>query len=158
MKKLGRTMALFLSISLLAVLGLMAFIRLAPVDVALWDIDLQSARPADMRFVLVPPGRDLVQTLARGAYADLYADPDAAAQILAKLDQIALATPRTTRLAGDVGQGRITWQTRSAFWGFPDYTTAQITPAGLTLYARLRFGRSDFGVNAARLRHWLAQL
>jgi hypothetical protein len=29
---------------------------------------------------------------------------------------------------------------------------------GLTLYARLRFGREDMGVNAARLRAWLAAL
>jgi hypothetical protein len=44
---------------------------------------------------------------------------------LARLDEIALATPRTTRLAGSPDEGRITWITRSALWGFPDYTTAQ---------------------------------
>ena len=75
---------------------------------------------------------------------------------------IATATPRTHRLAGSPEAGRITWITRSRLWGFPDYTTAQVTqtPTGprLDIHARLRFGRSDMGVNAARLHAWLAQL
>jgi hypothetical protein len=56
----------------------------------------------------------------------------------------------------------ITWVTRSAVLGFPDYTTAAARAEGsataLALHARLRFGRGDFGVNAARLRHWLGKL
>jgi uncharacterized protein (DUF1499 family) len=85
---------------------------------------------------------------ARGAPADL----------LARLDAIALATPRTIRLAGSPADGRITWVTRSLLWGFPDYTTAEARPDGLYIHARLRFGRSDLGVNAARLQDWLGRL
>ena len=82
---------------------------------------------------------------------------------LTRLDEIALATPRTTRLAGSPEEGRITWVTRSALWGFPDYTTAQamthdVATSGVTLFARSRFGREDLGVNAARLRDWLSRL
>lgn len=81
---------------------------------------------------------------------------------LARLDAIAMATPRTLRLAGSPETGSITWITRSRLWGFPDYTTAQITETDtgprLDIFARLRFGRSDLGVNAARLQAWVNQL
>ena len=44
--------------------------------------------------------------------------------------------------------------------GYPDYTTVQADPvpggARLIIDARQRFGRGDFGVNAARIRAWLA--
>jgi hypothetical protein len=92
--------------------------------------------------------------------ASLRLGPEAGApsDLLARLDAVALATPRTTRLAGSVSEGRITWVTRSAVWGFPDYTTAEARADGLYLQARLRFGREDMGVNAARLRDWLARL
>ncbi|OYW47683.1 MAG: hypothetical protein B7Z31_15380, partial [Rhodobacterales bacterium 12-65-15] len=78
--------------------------------------------------------------------------------LLSRLDAIALASPRTTRLAGSVTEGRITWITRSALWRFPDYTTAEARSDGLFLYARQRFGSDDLGVNAARLRDWLSRL
>ncbi len=88
----------------------------------------------------------------------LPAGTGAPADLLARLDAVALATPRTRRLAGSVEEGRITWETRSALWGFPDYTTAEVREDGLYLQARLRFGREDMGVNAARLRDWQERL
>ena len=148
MKGLGRNMTLFIAFAIIALLGLMALVRLAPVDPAVWNV----APPAATN-----PAQG-VQPFTGGARADLTLPPDQARATLAALDRIATQTPRTRRLAGSVDEGRITWETRSALWGFPDYTTAQITPMGLTLYARLRFGREDMGVNAARLRAWLAAL
>lgn len=138
-------MAVFLLGGLLAALVIFAaFVRLAPSDPALWH----------------------VAPLAQGAEGSVVAEKGAAslrlagdgAALLARLDDIALATPRTTRLAGSVAEGRITWITRSAFWGFPDYTTAEAGPEGLVVQARLRFGRDDMGVNAARLQDWQASL
>ena len=158
MRKVIRTMGLFIAFVLIALLGLMAYVRLAPSDPAIWHIDLEQDRPAVMTYTLFPPGSDVVRPLTGGAYADLFSSAETAKDMLEKLDAIAMATPRTTRLAGSVQDGRITWVTRSALWGFPDYTTAQITLAGLTLYARLRFGREDFGVNAKRLSDWLSRL
>jgi uncharacterized protein (DUF1499 family) len=61
-------------------------------------------------------------------------------------------------LAGSVEEGRMTWVARSALWGFPDYITAEAGPKGLAVWSRLRFGRSDLGVNRARLEDWLARL
>lgn len=133
----------------LLVAGGAGYVRLAPSDPARWHL----APPADL-FQGLQPGQ--VKPLEGAAVLILPAEDPAA--LLARLDAVALATPRTRRLAGSPDEGRITWITRSALWGFPDYTTAEATPQGLRLYARLRFGRSDMGVNAARLRDWLARL
>ena len=114
------------------ILALMAYVRLAPTDAAKWHQPVTAAEDADM---------------AGGAIRVVTADQDD----LARVDAAMRAMPRTHVLAGSVEEGRITYVTRSAVWGFPDYTTAQFSDGVLKLHARLRFGRSDFGVNAARL-------
>lgn len=133
------------------VAALAAYIRLAPSDPSRWHIALPTDGKADCTV-------HLDEGSAR--YACLLSGPPA--DILSRLDANATATPRTRRLAGDPASGRITYVTRSALWGFPDYTTLQATAAGqgtrLDLFARLRFGRSDMGVNAVRLRLWTAGL
>jgi hypothetical protein len=137
---------------LAATLALAAWVRLAPSDPATWHVSpslfgWDHDGPWD-QVVPLTGGAALRLAPARGAPADL----------LARLDAIALATPRTIRLAGSPADGRITWVTRSLLWGFPDYTTAEARPDGLYIHARLRFGRSDLGVNAARLQDWLGRL
>jgi len=138
----------------LVVLGLIALaaVRLAPSDPADWHVDPSAAEPGPGRFVVRPEGGD--------TDGPLLAMPPSEA--LAALDRIARATPRTQVLAGSVEAGRITYLTRSAIWGFPDYTTVEAVPAEggarLVIFARLRFGASDFGVNAARVRAWLDAL
>ena len=128
--------------------GLQIYIRLAVADPAEWHIDLVKARPAG----LVPNPSAGITRLEGGAFLDLASsDPMQALQTIARAAE---ATPRTRILAGSVAGGHVTWETRSLLWGFPDYTTAQITPEGLALYARLRFGQGDLGVNAARLQSW----
>ncbi|QFT96225.1 hypothetical protein FIU85_02810 [Roseovarius sp. THAF8] len=77
---------------------------------------------------------------------------------LERLDGIIRDTPRTTVLAGSVEEGMVTYITRSALWGFPDYTTVARQGGQIVLYGRLRFGKSDMGVNAKRLDGWLARL
>lgn len=129
---------------LAALLAFAAYVRLAPSDPARWHV----AVTAD-----TPPG----EVVAGEGSARLRLAGDGQA-LLARLDAVALATPRTVRLAGTVAEGRITWVTRSALWGFPDYTTAEVQADGLVIHARLRFGQSDIGVNAARLRAWKAEL
>jgi hypothetical protein len=128
-------------------LGFAAYVRLVPSDPARWHV----SPTVDVPWDTVQPGRGsatLRLSLAKGAPADL----------LARLDALAMATPRTTRLAGSLEAGRITWITRSALWGFPDYTTAEVRPDGLYVLSRLRFGSEDMGVNAARLTDWLSRL
>jgi len=140
-----------LLLALIAVGGL-ARIRLAPSDPARWHLRPEGAPP---------PGAPLA-TFEGGAKAALRLPDETPEQVLTRLDAIAQATPRTTTLAGSAREGMITWVTRSRLFGFPDYTTAAARSDGaatiLTLHARLRFGRGDMGVNAARLRDWLARL
>lgn len=122
-----------------------AWVRLAPVDPAKWN-----RPPAQVKFS--PEGGYL-------ATVTLKASPE---DVLKALDEIARATPRTRAIAGTPQDGLMTWQTRSALWGFPDYTTAEAVADGagtrLTVVGRLRFGRGDFGVNRARVTAWLQAL
>ena len=128
-------------------LGFAAYVRLVPSNPEKWHISPTVDAPWDT--VLAGRGSAALRlSPAKGAPADL----------LARLDALAMATPRTMRLAGSVAEGRITWITRSALWGFPDYTTAEARPDGLYILSRLRFGSEDMGVNAARLTDWLSRL
>ena len=127
------------------IVGLATYIRVAGDDVARWHVQPEPALsvPVNAGVVKVPLGA--VARIAGGVEA------------LARVASIAAQTPRTTLVAGSVAEGRMTWVTRSAFWGFPDYTTAQVMPDGsLGIWARQRYGQNDHGVNAARLKVWIA--
>lgn len=129
-----------------------AYVRLAPSDPAQWD-----AIPSLYVWEHGGPWDEVV-SMEGGASLRLSAAFGAPEVLLARLEAIATATPRTTRLVGSADSGRITWITRSAVWGFPDYTTAEAREDGLYIYARLRFGRGDLGVNATRLNDWKSAL
>lgn len=148
MKKRFRTAGV--GLVTIAVLGFAAYVRLAPSDPGVWNTPpavygWDHGAPFD-RVIPLSGGASLRLSTAQG-------DP---AALLQRLDTIAMATPRTRQLAAT--DNRITWITRSALWGFPDYTTAEVRPDGLYIFARLRFGSSDLGVNAARLNDWLSLL
>ncbi len=126
---------------LLAVIGGFAAIRLAPSDPDAWHVDPQVSADQD---------------LATGVRRRIPGD----AETLQRLHAIILATPRTELLAGSVEEGRVTYVTRSRIMGFPDYTTVQLSEDEqvIELWARLRFGQADLGVNKARVEGWLAEL
>ena len=126
----------WLWVVLIAVGGLMAYIRLAPSDVARWH-------------VMGEIGGD--KAFKSGVIRVVEDAPDG----LAILDEIILATDRTQVLAGSVGEGMVTYITRSKVMGFPDYTTVRQNGARLEIFARLRFGQSDLGVNGTRVNNWL---
>ncbi|MEJ6402206.1 DUF1499 domain-containing protein [Yoonia sp. 2307UL14-13] len=123
---------------------LMAYIRLAPNKADTWHQPSMLTGPGDY-----PEEGGFRVERRIAAPAD---------DVLSRLRSIALATPRTDILAGSVESGLITFITRSRIMGFPDYTTASIYEDTLSIYGRLRFGRSDLGVNQARVQAWLAQL
>ena len=153
MKKAFRNMSLTLAFALIAGLGLLAYIRLAPSDAAVWHVSPVTAAVAG-------PGSCLEAiAIQRNGARVACLSADTPETLLSRLDQTALATPRTTRLAGTPQSGRITWVTRTALMGFPDYTTAEANQSAngtrLDIYARQRFGGADLGVNAARLTNWL---
>ncbi|MEM1431436.1 MAG: DUF1499 domain-containing protein [Pseudomonadota bacterium] len=143
---------ILLVLIVVAVLALGAWVRLAPSDPSVWHTDPGVAAPTTGHYVVRPEGGDTAGPLLTGTPAEA----------LAAFDALARATLRTTVLAGSVEEGRITYVTRSALWGFPDYTTVEAVAMDegtrLILHARLRFGGSDMGVNAARVELWLQQL
>lgn len=140
----------FVVFAVLFVGGLRLAVLLSPSDPEKWH---------------VPPGLpgsgEAVET-APGGHAVAVVLPGPPQEVLARLDAIAMDTPRTERLAGSVDDGMITYVTRTLFWGFPDYTTVRAEPhpdgTRLSIRARLRFGQGDMGVNRARVEDWLAQL
>ena len=129
---------LILWVALCAFVVATGYIRLAPTDPDDWDVPLDFSDDSDEGGI-----RRVVET-----------GPDG----LARLDPIIRATPRTRLLAGGVAEGRATYVTRSAVIGFPDYTTIEQDGDVLKIFARQRFGRSDFGVNETRVTGWLNAL
>jgi hypothetical protein len=130
-----------LGLLLLVVIGFMLFVRLAPTDPAQWHTALGAVEDADG---------------AGSAMRVLKAD----ASVLERADASMRSLPRTKVIAGSVEDRHVTYVTRSLVFGFPDYTTLQYSEAdGLfKAFARLRFGKSDMGVNAERLDGLIAAL
>ncbi|WP_299023553.1 DUF1499 domain-containing protein [uncultured Sulfitobacter sp.] len=119
-------------ILVLAIVSGLAFIRLAPTDISRWHKPIGNAETTDgegWSARVVPAGSGL----------------------LSDLHQAMLALPRTQMIAGSVSEGRLTYITRSKLMGYPDYTTIEQDGDQIKLYARLRFGKSDLGVNGKRL-------
>ena len=137
-----------LGLALAAVAGGVGYVRLAPSDPARWHLDLAAGSlPANAHVFCIRPDN---------RYGPIAGDPK---DLLARLDAIALTSPRTERLAGSAAEGRITWVTRSAVIGFPDYTTAEVMAGpSLCIMGRQRFGSEDWGVNAARIGGWVQEL
>ena len=125
--------------ALALVVLVLAYIRLAPSDPARWHRDPQVTGDVD---------------LPHGVKRRVKAGPDG----LARLDAIIRAAPRTRVVAGSIADGMVTYVSRTKVMGFPDYTTVQQEGEVLNIYARLRFGRSDLGVNKARVEGWLDAL
>lgn len=134
----------FFLILVLLLAGLLAYVRLAPHNV--------------MRWHHAAAGAPLGETPLDGGFI-LREDVGAAGPArLEQLDRIIRGTDGTQVLAGSVGGGQVTYVSRTRWIGFPDYTTVTLDDGILEVFGRLRFGRSDFGVNANRIKGWLAQL
>jgi len=133
--------------------GLMVYIRFAPTDAARWHVDPMTAPVPAMNGWLLRDGDG-------SAPSPVFAADQVA--LLAALDAVAMASPRTDRVAGSPEEGRITWVTRTRIMGYPDYTTVT-TVAGadgtrLVILGRQRFGSGDWGVNRARIEDWVARV
>lgn len=142
----------FLGVLLVLFIAGAIWVRVAPSDPADWHVDpLAVSAPQTDNYVLI-----------RGEDAPHFALPPG--ELAARVDAVARDWPRTELLAGGVDQGWMTYITRSRWMAFPDYTSVRILPdadgsgARLAVFARSRFGQSDLGVNAARLKAWMAAL
>lgn len=132
-------MRIFLIVLLAGLIGVALYVRLAPSDPAKWhampdEMEDRDMEGAAMRVITAGPGD------------------------LARLHEIALATPRTLVLAGSVEEGMITYVSRSAVFRFPDYISVSQKDGQIMIHSRLRFGKRDLGVNAKRIDAWIAEL
>lgn len=150
-----RRVALWIVVGLLVVaLGLIAAIRLAPDDPAVWHVDpLTAGRAGGANSYFVAPEGDRV--------SPIYTID--AATLAKAFDDFALAQPRVIRLAGGPEVRWTTYVQRSVVIGFPDYISVRAVDLGegrsaLAVYSRSRYGRRDFGVNRARMSAWLDAL
>lgn len=110
----------------------LAFVRFAPSDPVRWHVEIKHSEDRDF-----PNGAVRVFQGTRETFE----------HAVGVIDSL----PRTERLAGSTEDGRVTFVTRSRFIGFPDYTTVEHTDNRIKMFARLRFGKSDLGVNGKRL-------
>jgi uncharacterized protein (DUF1499 family) len=124
--------------AVIVVLGLL-WIRFAPIYKDSWHVTTRAER--DKAFL-----GGVIRFLPAGDKAELE-------QLVSVVEQ----APRTKHIAGDVEEGMLTYVTRTKVFGFPDFTTLWLSDAGLHIYARVRFGRVDFGVNKARIVDWLSK-
>ncbi|MEP5153902.1 DUF1499 domain-containing protein [Planktotalea sp.] len=126
---------MFFWIVLVCLIVLLAYIRLAPSDAARWHVSLVGKTE---------------KTFAGGVIRSI----DVGITALDKVVQQSGARV----LAGSAAEGHVTYIARTKLIGFPDYVTVQTVDGKTMIYGRLRFGRSDLGVNGKRIDAWLAQL
>lgn len=152
------------SIALLLVLlaaGLMLYVRFAPLDAASWHVDPVTAStpetPNSFR-VLAPGSTPGPAEMVSPVY------PVPPSELMQAFDRMALAQPRTRRLAGAPdGTVHVTYVQRTALVAYPDYISVRAVAVGegqsaLVILSRSRFGKSDLGVNRARIVQWLGAL
>lgn len=120
---------------LACVIALLCYIRFAPSDAKRWHVSLSDVQDKDFK-----------GGATRIAPCDV-----------AKLDEVAQKNGAKL-LAGSVEEGHITYVDRTKMIGFPDYITVQDVNGKTAVYGRLRFGRSDLGVNKKRIEGWFSQL
>ncbi|MCC7276464.1 MAG: DUF1499 domain-containing protein [Alphaproteobacteria bacterium] len=83
--------------------------------------------------------------------------------LAALFDRAVAAEPALERVGGDDGAPSRRYVQRSRLLRFPDTVVVRFLDlpdgrATLALYSRAQLGRSDFGVNLARIRRWLDRL
>ena len=143
----GQAMNLFLALLSLAAIGLAgfagfaAYVRLAPSDPARWHVDPADAPdPATPNFARIARVSQLSPDVLR-----------------ARIDAVA-RDEGAELLAGD--EHHFTYLVRTRLMRYPDFVSIRLTQTDdgstrLSALSRSRFGRSDMGVNVARLDRWL---
>jgi uncharacterized protein (DUF1499 family) len=142
-----------------ACLAFAAVVRLAGDDPARWHVDPATTPATGQQnaWRVGPAGGPQPVDAEAPEFAM------AASDLAAAFDRVALAEPRTVRLAGAPDDLWMTYVQRSRLMAFPDYVSVRIVPLGpdrstLVVYSRARYGQSDLGVNRARVEKWLAAL
>jgi uncharacterized protein (DUF1499 family) len=82
------------------------------------------------------------------------------AEVFRAVENALAGEPRVERVAADEGQGMLRYVQRSRLLGFPDTIDVKVVPTAdggtaVLLYSRSKLGRSDMGVNRARVERWI---
>lgn len=142
---------------LLTPLGERPLSALLPVgDVAAIDFATLGLSAKANQYLVCPA--DLCAGQAHGASPTF---THSVAQLRTRWNAVIAAQPRMVTLAEHDHQ--IDYVQRTALFRFPDIITVRFIPitperSTLALYSRSVYGSSDFGVNRARLLHWLSAL
>ncbi len=152
--RIGRILRWVVGLLALGFVGFAIWVRMAPDDPAIWHVDPETAVEAGLRndFIVRPGG--VGADLPSPVYAET---PEA---LLADVRALALSEPRTELLSD--ADGFLTFVARSRLMGYPDYVSVKAVAveggSALFVHSRSRYGRDDFGVNAARVSAWLSSL
>lgn len=145
--------AIFLA-ALIPMIGGAIYFRTVPDDPNEWHVDPLTATKPDT------PNSALIRPEGGDATPEVF--PVSPERLAEAIDGVALAEPRTARLAGGPQDLWMTYVQRSGLWGFPDYISVKVIPteggATWAAFSRARFGTSDLGVNAKRLARWRREL
>jgi uncharacterized protein (DUF1499 family) len=174
----GRGRGLFMALIAIIIGGLTAYVpwhyrAIAASVPRIHDITTDTANPP--AFVVAVPLRKAergnpatyeganIAALQKKAYPDIV--PLDLTLALPKAFDLALAAAKQmgwTILAADPQAGRIEASQQSFWYGFTDDIVIRVAAAGsgsrIDIRSSARHGRSDFGVNAARVRRYLAAL
>ncbi|MEO0362371.1 MAG: DUF1499 domain-containing protein [Pseudomonadota bacterium] len=140
-------------LAVLGAVGFAVYVRVAPEDVADWHVDPATitSYSTENAFVLTPDGSVGVASKGYPMTPEVLAE---------RFKEVALSSPRTELLSEEGGFA--TYVQRSEIMAYPDYISVRAVEAeagaALYVYSRSRFGRSDFGVNEARVLAWLNRL
>lgn len=132
----------------------------AALDIEPTRFETLTRRATGNDALVCPPG--LCPRADSDATAAVYDMPPA--ELRARLRRIALAEPRTKELVCDPAcEHALRFVQHSRLFRFPDTIDVAALPAGegkstLAIYSRSLVGRGDLGVNAARVKRWLAKL
>ena len=126
-----------------------------PVDFA--HLDLPSR---DNAYLMCPADPLICNVKADEASPVFPVDP---ARLRERWMEMAAAEPRVRLVSGDKDRQHLVYIQHSFFFRFPDIITVEFMPTGnshstLALLSRSRYGKADFGVNAARVGAWIAKL
>lgn len=128
------------------------YVRLAPVDLTPIHTQAEAREPGDY-----PSAGGFI------AVREINTSP---INMGAAINRIILETPRTERVAGDIGTTVMTYRTRSAIFGLPDFAAVSFIEKGangndkplMIIKSHLVYGVSDVGVNNRRVKAWLDAL
>ncbi len=163
----GLKLAVYLVVGIAVVIGLPVLVAgrektlaiiFGPMD--LKPVDFAALRLADKpnQFLVCPP-----DFCADTAHLTSPVFPGSAEQLKQRWMAMVEKQPRVEAGAADEAAMQYEFIQRSKLVGYPDSITVRFIAldegkATLAIYSRSHYGRSDFGVNEARVRAWLAAL